>query len=62
MNWVFAVMPANAEPLLFAGRGERVEDLGEAVRSGLRRRRLSTLGVTIAIPVPISTATGIARM
>ena len=28
---VAAVMPANAEPLLFAGRRERVEDLAEAV-------------------------------
>ena len=29
-QWVFALIPANAEPLLPGGRGERVENLGSA--------------------------------
>ncbi len=46
---VLPVRPPNAEPLLFGGRGERVRDLGEAVRAGVEDRRL---GRCRAAPTP----------
>ena len=45
---VLTVRPANAEPLLLARRGERVQHLGQAVRAGVEHRRALLAGSAIA--------------
>ena len=56
------VRPAKAEPLLLRGRGEGVDDLGEAVGPVVEPAGQRRLRAAPTAPAKASTATGMARM
>ena len=62
IHWVFAVIPANAEPLLFPAEVNAYSTSVKPWGPGFQIETFNTVGVTIAIPAPTSTATGIASV